>query len=325
MPRSQILAAAGAILAVVPLVGSETLPGAQTEPTAPPPVVVEFAGSWGERGSEPGQLSQPLALATDSDGLVYVADAANRSIEKFGSRGEPRLSFTDVRLRRPTGLAVDRGGAIYAADRQANFVFVYSPEGKPLLNLRGGLGRPFRQPAAVAVDDDGEIFVLEAGARIQKFNPRGRLLKVWGREGAGPGELRQPQDLALGPDGLLYVADTGNDRIAKFTRDGAFVASWPVASPEMQASGTTSLAVSDNYAFTSNPGTAQLSAWTLDGRPVLDYDLKKHLSSMPSLPPPSVLTVDGGLGPERLALAGRDLIVVLSSTSPSVLLFRLHP
>lgn len=325
MSRRQILAAAGVILAVVPLIGSETMPGAQTEPATPPPLVLEFAGSWGERGSDPGQLAQPLALATDADGLVYIADAANRSIEKFGSRGEPRLSFTDARLRLPTGLAVDRGGAIYAADRRANFVFVYSPEGKPLLYLGGRPGRLFRQPVAVAVDDDGDIFVLEAGAsRIQKFNPRGRLLKVWGREGAGRGELRQPQALALGPDGLLYVADTGNDRIAKFTRDGAFVASWPVGSPVMPASGVASLAVSDSDAFTLNPATAQLSVWTLEGRRVLDYDLKKHLSSMPVLPPTSIPLVDI-LGPERLALAGRDLILVLSSTSPSVLLFRLHP
>ena len=50
--------------------------------------------------------------------------------------------------------------------------------------------------------------------------PTGKLLRVWGKEGSGPGELYYPYDLALADDDTLYVCEFGNHRVQKFTRDG---------------------------------------------------------------------------------------------------------
>ena len=51
------------------------------------------------------------------------------------------------------------------------------------------------------------------------------LLK-WGSVGRDPGQFEIPHGLAVGDDGLLYVADTYNSRIQVFTRDGVFVRAW---------------------------------------------------------------------------------------------------
>jgi sugar lactone lactonase YvrE len=60
-----------------------------------------------------------------------------------------------------------------------------------------------------------------------RFDAEGRKEAEWGRE-KGPGKLAEPHGLALGKDGLLYVADNGNGRVAVFTRDGGFVRAWSV-------------------------------------------------------------------------------------------------
>ena len=43
---------------------------------------------------------------------------------------------------------------------------------------------------------------------------------------AGDGELNRPSGLAFDADNNVYVVDSGNDRIQKFTKDGRFLAKW---------------------------------------------------------------------------------------------------
>lgn len=86
---------------------------------------------------------------------------------------------------------------------------------------------PLDEPAAVATDRQGAIFIAEAGAcRVSVFDPRGRLLRRWGRRGAGNGQFRRPRGIAVSPDGRVYVADSDNHRIEVFSSEGAFQTSW---------------------------------------------------------------------------------------------------
>ena len=48
----------------------------------------------------------------------------------------------------------------------------------------------------------------------------------WGSHGSGPGQFQRPHDVAVDSRGHVYVADTNNDRIQKFTRDGGFLRAW---------------------------------------------------------------------------------------------------
>jgi sugar lactone lactonase YvrE len=121
----------------------------------------------------------------------------------------------------------------------ATAFFVYRYKHKPVPTPVGwkahvttiagdGSPRVLSDPFGVATADDGTIYVSDAGEsnRIRKISPDGNVITLAGgsegfADGAGSSAaFNTPSALALGPDGNLYVADTGNNRIRKITPDG---------------------------------------------------------------------------------------------------------
>lgn len=100
----------------------------------------------------------------------------------------------------------------------------------------GGLGADpgrLNTPHGFAFAPDGSIYIADAlNHRIQHLNENGEVLHIWGTyaslmEGAAPGgTFYEPWSVAVGPDGSVYVADTWNHRIQKFTADGQFITMW---------------------------------------------------------------------------------------------------
>jgi predicted membrane-bound mannosyltransferase/sugar lactone lactonase YvrE len=92
----------------------------------------------------------------------------------------------------------------------------------------------FMGPRGLATAPDGSLYVADTGNhRIQHFAPDGSLIQTWGGFNASdttsvapPGAFNEPWDLAIGPDSSVYVADTWNHRIQKFSPDGEFITTW---------------------------------------------------------------------------------------------------
>ena len=99
-------------------------------------------------------------------------------------------------------------------------------------------GTSLQAPRGLAFAPDGSFYVADSrNHRIIHFDANGAFLHTWGSyanvlDGAAPaGLFNEPWSVAVSPDGSVYVADTWNHRIQKFTAEGQFVTLWEVFGP----------------------------------------------------------------------------------------------
>jgi DNA-binding beta-propeller fold protein YncE len=180
---------------------------------------------WGRRGTQPGDMVRPRAIAIDARDHLYIVDFTAR-IQVYDRDGNYLTGWTtpDYRKGRPSGLSIDRDGNLIVSDSHYSCFRIYSPEGVELRSIGG----PLAYVSDVVQDAEGYYYVAEFGEhqRITKLDAQGQLLCSWGSAGTEPGQFQRARALALGPDGLLYVADACNHRIQVFTRNGELVRHW---------------------------------------------------------------------------------------------------
>jgi DNA-binding beta-propeller fold protein YncE len=187
---------------------------------------------WGRRGQQPGDFIRPRAIAIDpAHDELYTVDFTGR-IQVFDREGHYLRGWSTPTILngRPAGISLGNDGRVLIADSHYNQVLVYSAKGDLLQTIVGKEGEgpgPFAYVSDVLQDTAGNYYIIEFGDsdRIRKHGPDGRYLKHWGSHGSEPGQLARPRGAALGPDGMLYVADSCNHRVQVFDRDGQFVRS----------------------------------------------------------------------------------------------------
>jgi sugar lactone lactonase YvrE len=133
------------------------------------------------------------------------------------------------------GVAVLPGGKVVVADTGNKRALVYSPEG----TLVSTLGDPgdgasgFDLLADVAVGKDGLIAALDAGSGdVTLWDASGTLQNRLTPDRTG---LARSSGIAFGPDGSIYVADTGNSRVVRLSRSGQQLLSYYEANGDFEA------------------------------------------------------------------------------------------
>ena len=117
------------------------------------------------------------------------------------------------------------------ADPYAGITSPVAPE--LVLGTAGSGPGQYLSPRELALAPDGSLYVADSlNHRIQHIGPDGKVLQEWGTfadisKGDAPGgTFNEPWGVAVGPDGSVYVADTWNYRIQKFSSDGTFEKMW---------------------------------------------------------------------------------------------------
>jgi len=195
---------------------------------------------FGGTGSGAGQFSSPYGIAVDGDGNVYVADTYNNRIQKFSSTGTYLTQWGVEgsgagQFWGPYGIAVDGDGNVYVADTWNDRIQKFTSSGTYLIQwgVEGSGAGQFNGPYGIVVDGNGNVYVADSlNCRIQKFTSNGTYLTQWGECGSGAGQFGDSpwfeglQDISVDGNGNVYVADTLNERIQKFTSNGTYLTQW---------------------------------------------------------------------------------------------------
>jgi hypothetical protein len=218
----------------------------------PAGVVTTLAGS-GTAGFADGtgtaaHFNQPMGVAVDGTGNVYVADTYNHRIRKITSSGEVTTlagsgilgyvdgSATEARFCAPSDLAVD-GSTVYVADTSSSCIRKITSTGE-VATLAGnkftadfadgtGTAAHFNFPWSVAVGS-GYVYVADTyNHRIRKITSTGEVTTPAGSgtasfaNGTGTAaHFNQPMGVAVDGTGNVYVADRLNHRIRKINPSG---------------------------------------------------------------------------------------------------------
>jgi len=194
-----------------------------------------YKARWGSYGSTPGRLAYPRGIAVDGAGAVYVTNTGNDRIDVFDRSGALQRSFgvsgrAAGQFNAPLGVGSDVSGLRAVTDSINGRIELLRPDG----SIAAVWGSPapgptiLPRPVAVAFDPAGDAYVLDRRrARIVVFDrATGMPKRTIASLGSGPGQLRNPSALAIDASGRIAVADTGNERIARFTTIGTYLGAW---------------------------------------------------------------------------------------------------
>lgn len=148
----------------------------------------ESLARWGMRGSGPGQFDNPIGIAVDHEGNIYVSEEGGNRVQKLSPTGQPIAQW----------------------------------------GTRGSGPGQFNNVYDLALDASGNVYVSEpfTNFRIQKFSSSGVPLAQWGGPGDGPGQFTDPTGLAVDSKGDVFIVDSGNNRIEELSPTGQYMAQW---------------------------------------------------------------------------------------------------
>ena len=225
---------------------------------APAQIISTFAGTNYSFPASSPALTAPFAnvqsVAVDANGNVYAADSQDNIVVRISPAGNLTVvagnqiagfsgdggAATNASLLFPTGVAVDRQGNLYIADtansriRKVSNGIITTVAGNGLQAFSGDGGpatsASLMQPAGVAVDAAGNLYIVDADNLFFPSTPRirevvnGTINTVAGNgnygfsgDGGPPinASFASPQQIAFDGNGNIYIADTGNNRVRK--------------------------------------------------------------------------------------------------------------
>lgn len=198
---------------------------------------------------ELASFQRATSIESDAAGQIYIVDANASTISIFDENGTFQKSFGgpglgDYEFDEPLDIDPTNGLLLFVADAGNSEIRKYSGEFLHLETilaqtaderngetLGGRVGEDDFEnqaeegrPIAIAAAESGELFALESDRGVVlKWNSTKRLERSFGGIESVGESLEDPVDIALGKNGMVYVADQGNQSVFMFDWFGNFV------------------------------------------------------------------------------------------------------
>lgn len=223
----------------------------------PAGVVSTFAGSAGNQGNADktgtsASFRNPIGVAVDPTGNVYVADSGNDTIRKITPSGAvstlaglaQSIGSADgtnqtARFNQPDALVVDGNNNLYVVDTFNHTLRKVTPEGV-VTTLAGGAGiagavnatglaARFNYPIGITLDNNDNLYIAEFSNNSIRKVTLGLVVTTFAGSFGGSGStdatgsnarFNFPSGIAFGADGNGYVTDLANNMIRKVTPEG---------------------------------------------------------------------------------------------------------
>jgi len=191
---------------------------------------LEKAAGVAVQDQERPRLKKPYGVAVDSKGLIYVGDSALHKVFVFDIekktltfRGDQQPAQFAVII----GVAIDETDRLFVSDGFMHQITAFDASGKFLAVFGED---KLTRPGGIAIDNDlRRLYVADTkGARLAIFDLdtfkfiRYIASKAPSRDDPY-GYLGTPTNIAVDPDGLVYVVDTIPNRVEVFDTEGNFV------------------------------------------------------------------------------------------------------
>lgn len=224
---------------------------------------------------QPWYFTEPLAVAVDKEGYVYVADDYPTEIRKYTADGHfvtkwGSYGSGDGQFKGPSAIAFDRMNYVYVADKGNSRVQKFTSSGK-FVGKWGSYGTAdgqFSSPGGITVGPKDEVFVSDTkNNRIQKFTSRGVFVGKWVIFGPLHSTLLNPEGITVDVKGSVYVVDYSNDRVVKFTSTGTYVTEWGgTGTTAGKFSGPSDIAVdTKGYVYVADANNTRIQKFTSTG------------------------------------------------------------
>lgn len=220
----------------------------------PSGAVNTYAGAPGVSGSTDGSLAAarfyaPYGVVRDSAGYLFVTDSGSHTIRKISGVGVSTFAGTAgvsgttngtgaaARFASPAGMAIDAANNIFLADEANHTIRKITPTGvvttvagtagvSGYVNATGTAAK-FANPAGIAIDSAGNLFVTEfVNNTIRKITPAGVVSTFAGSSIGTAGALdgtgtsarfSRPVGITIDANNNLFVADRANMTVRKIT------------------------------------------------------------------------------------------------------------
>jgi peptidylamidoglycolate lyase len=178
-------------------------------------------------------------VAADGKGQVIVMVRKAPYIRVFTTDGKFVKAWGDAPLfKEAHSVHFDREGNMWGVDTGDHVVEKFDTDGKVVMTIgkRGVTGdntshEAFNRPATAFFATNGDIFVSDGyvNSRVVQFTKEGTFVRIIGGvKGKEPGQMQLVHGVVVDSKGRILAADSDNQRISVFDRDGKFLEAWSV-------------------------------------------------------------------------------------------------